>query len=119
MGVAGNGSILSFIPFDHDPGNRCRDILRLEGYHEYTGYLPGDTAEQLRLHFDSISEPRQQENSMDIKAVLSALETAGIKITTENVVPLIGQLTELGMAAAEKGISDLSKKAGVKDVTQD
>lgn len=55
---------------------------------------------------------------MDIKAILSALEEAGLKVTTTNVVPLVSQLVELGVAAAEKGISDLSHKAGVKDVTK-
>lgn len=56
---------------------------------------------------------------MDIKVVLAALEDKGIQLTTQNIVPLVGQLIELGQAAAEKGISNLSKKAGVKDVTQD
>lgn len=55
---------------------------------------------------------------MDIKAILSVLEEAGLKITTTNVAPLVGQLVELGVAAAEKGISDLSHKAGVQDVTK-
>lgn len=55
---------------------------------------------------------------MDIKAILSALEGAGLKLTTQNLAPLIGQLVDLGVAAAEKGISDLSHKAGVQDVTK-
>lgn len=55
---------------------------------------------------------------MDIKAVLSALESAGLKITTDNVAPLVGELVNLGMAAAQKGISNLSHKAGVQDVTK-
>lgn len=55
---------------------------------------------------------------MDIKAILKLLADGGIKITTQNVAPLVSQLVELGVAAAEKGISDLSHKAGVKDVTK-
>ena len=97
--------------------NNCRDMYR--PFYEVAGALPDDTTEQLRLHFDSISESKQQENSMDIKVVLAALEDKGIQLTTQNIVPLVGQLIELGQAAAEKGISNLSKKAGVKDVTQD
>lgn len=55
---------------------------------------------------------------MDIKAFLQALEQAGLKITTDKVAPLVGQLINLGLECAQKGESTLSHKAGVQDVTQ-
>lgn len=56
--------------------------------------------------------------SVNAKAVLSALESAGLKLTTDNLAPLLGELVNLGVAAAHKGISDLSHKAGVADPTK-
>lgn len=55
---------------------------------------------------------------MDIKAFLKAAEDAGLKLTTENIAPLIGQLATLGLECAKKGVSTLSHKAGVADVTE-
>lgn len=55
---------------------------------------------------------------MNAKDLLSAIESAGLKLTTDNLAPLLSELVDLGVAAATKGISDLSKKAGVADVTK-
>lgn len=101
---------------DVDFGNDDRDVNR--PLLQVAGSLPAETVYTLRLHFASISDASSKENSMDIKAILQALEGAGIQITTQNVAPLVGQLVQLGVAAAEKGISDLSHKAGVQDVTK-
>lgn len=85
---------------------------------EVAGCLPDDAVATLRSYFATTQVADTRETFMDIKSLLLAAEEAGLKITTENVAPLVGQLINLGIEAAQKGIKDLSHKAGVADVTQ-
>lgn len=55
---------------------------------------------------------------MDVKAFLKAIEDAGLKLATDEVAPLTKQLIDLGLECAKKGVSTLSHKAGVADVTE-
>lgn len=83
-------------------------------------HLPADTIAELKIRFQSQAEADLTKDSImaDAKSVLAALEAAGLKLTTDNLAPLVGELINLGVSAAQKGISDLSKKAGVADPTQ-